>query len=48
MKEPVWITREVVLATQEELLSRFVTAMVAMQGAEISMKSMMHRPTRGL
>jgi death on curing protein len=23
MKEPVWITREVVLATQEELLSRF-------------------------
>ena len=23
MKEPVWITREVVLATQEELLTRF-------------------------
>jgi death-on-curing protein len=23
MKEPVWITREVVLSTQEELLSRF-------------------------
>lgn len=42
MKEPVWITREVVLATQDELLSRF--GGLAGLRDEGLLESALHRP----
>ena len=42
MKEPIWITRDVVLATQEELLSRF--GGLAGLRDEGLLESALHRP----
>ncbi len=44
MKEPVWITREVVLATQEELLSRF-GGLEGLRDEEL-LESALHRPRK--